>query len=123
MDTGFDTRFDNRFHAYGAALGVVRGLRPVVEALRKQDRDLADQLRRAASSVVLNLAEGAGRRGQDRMQHYRIAQGSALEVKAALEVARTWGFLEQSEDVDAWLDRLLAMLWRLTHGSARGPGR
>jgi four helix bundle protein len=119
MDTGFDTRF----HAYGAALGVVRGLGPLVEALRKQDRDLADQLRRAASSVVLNLAEGAGRRGQDRLQCYRIAQGSALEVQAALDVARAWGSLESSTDVEVLLDRLLAMLWRLTHGAARGSGR
>jgi four helix bundle protein len=111
MDTGL-----HGLHAYGAALGVVRGLGPLVESLRRQDRDLADQLRRAAASVVLNLAEGSGRRGLDRMHCYRIAQGSAREVRAALEVAQALGLLESSADVEALLDRVLAMLWRMTKG-------
>jgi four helix bundle protein len=107
------------FHCYGAALEVIRILRPVLDALRRQDRDLADQLRRAASSVVLNLAEGAGRRGMDRMQHYRIALGSALEVRGALDVACAWGYLEGCAGVAAQLDELLAMLWTLTHLQGR----
>ncbi len=40
------------FHVYDAALEVVSALRPVLEQLKMQDRALADQLRRAASSVV-----------------------------------------------------------------------
>ena len=110
---------DKEFRTYEAALGVVRGLGPLVETLRRQDRDLADQLRRAASSVVLNLAEGSGRRGQDRMHCYRIAQGSALEVQAALEVAQAWGFLARDTDMEARLHQLLGMLWRLTRGLGR----
>ena len=50
------------------------------------------------------------------MQCYRIAQGSALEVRAALDVAQAWGFLESSAEVEAQLDQLLAMLWTLTRG-------
>ena len=107
------------FHAYETALGLVTNLRPIHDALRRQDRDLADQLRRAASSVVLNLAEGAGRRGQDRMHFYRIAAGSAREVRAALDVARAWGLVVPAPEIDALMDRLAAMLWKLT----RGPGR
>ena len=104
------------FHAYDAALGLVSALRPVLEQLTKRDRALADQLRRAASSVALNIAEGNRRAGQDRLQFFRIAAGSAAEVRAALEVARAWGHLEASPAAEALLDRVLAMLWRLTHG-------
>ena len=103
------------FHVYGAALGLVSGLRPVLEQLKAADRALADQLRRAASSVVLNIAEGNRRAGRDRLQFFRIAAGSAAEVRAALEVARAWGMVGAAPEAEAELDRVLAMLWRLTH--------
>ena len=105
----------HRFHAYDAALGMVAALRPVMAQLSKCDRALTDQVRRAASSVALNLAEGNRRTGQDRMQFFRIAAGSAAEVRAALEVARAGGYIEAAPVVEAELDRVLAMVWRLTH--------
>jgi len=78
---------------------------------------LADQLRRAASSMPLNVAEGAQRLSRDRLQHYRIAAGSAAEARSALQVACAWGYVggQQVEDADALLDRVVAVLWRLTH--------
>ena len=103
------------FHVYGAALGLVSALRPVLGQLKKSDRALADQLRRATSSVVLNIAEGNRRSGQDRVQFFRIAAGSAAEVRAALEVAAAWGMIDAAPTAEAELDRVLAMLWRLTH--------
>ncbi len=87
----------------------------MLERLKRDDRALADQLRRAASSVALNLAEGNRRTGQDRVQFFRIAAGSAAEVRAALEVGRAWGSVAGSEPAEVELDRVLAMLWRLTH--------
>ena len=45
----------HRFHAYDAALAMVVALRPVLAQLAKGDRALADQVRRAASSVALNF--------------------------------------------------------------------
>ena len=107
------------FHAYDAALGLVTALRPVLEQLKMRDRALTDQLRRAASSVALNLAEGNRRTGQDRLQFFRIAAGSAAEVRAALEVALAWGYIDAAPLAGAELDRVLAMVWRLTH---RPPG-
>jgi len=48
---------------------------------------LKDQLRRAASSVALNLAEGAGRFGQkDQKRFFTIAMGSLRECQAVLDI-------------------------------------
>jgi len=50
---------------------------------------LRDQLDRASLSVVLNLAEGAGRYSRKQKRHfYGIARGSATEVAAAVDVVR-----------------------------------
>ena len=67
---------------------------------------------------MLNLAEGSGRWGKGRIQHYRIAAGSAAEAKAALELARVWGFVAAplTRGPEALLLRVQAMLWRLTQG-------
>ena len=104
------------FHAFEIGLELVQCLRLPIERIRKHDRDLAIQLRRAATSVPLNVAEGNRRGGQDRRQHFRIAAGSAAEVRAALLVAKAWGYVEARcvEAPLALVDRQLALLWRLT---------
>lgn len=106
-----------KFQAYEVALEMVARLRTAVEALARRDKNLADQVRRASSSVVLNIAEGARRSGKDRLHFYRIAAGSGAEVRAAMEVAQAWGYLGSNPEVETLLDRVLAMLWRLTHGA------
>ena len=56
---------------------MIRSLRQAVTRLQTRDGDLAKQLRRAASSVPLNLGEGRRRAGKDRLHLWRIAGGSA----------------------------------------------
>ena len=49
---------------------------------------LKNQLLRASSSIVLNLAEGSGRFGRkDQKRFYQIALGSFRECQAILELA------------------------------------
>ena len=83
--------------------------------LRSRNPDLHRQLRRASSSIALNLAEGSGRAGRDRKHHFRIARGSALEVEACLLVAQAWGALEDNEldTILPGLDELLRVLHAL----------
>ena len=104
------------FVTYDVSLELVRALRPLLEVLVTKDRDLANQLRRAASSVTLNVNEGAERRGGDKPHHFRIAFGSAKEVRAALDLAVAWGYLPdgRAEAAIALLDRLNRLLWGLT---------
>jgi four helix bundle protein len=59
------------------------------DALPRGQSALADQLRRAALSVPLNIAEGTGRIGEaDVSRHRAIARGSAMECAAILDVLR-----------------------------------
>src|SRR6267154_4010382 len=52
----------------------------------KGNASLLDQLRRAATSIPLNIAEAAGRTGRaDMARAYAIARGSAMECAAALD--------------------------------------
>ena len=104
------------FIAHEVAIQLVRSLRSSVELLARKDAALADQLRRAGSSVLLNIAEGARRVGKDRAHHYRVAAGSAAEVAAALEVAAAWGYLDEAPlvEVRRLVDRELGLLWGLT---------
>jgi four helix bundle protein len=79
---------------YSDMLDVVRALRVPLGAIGRHDTDLAQQLRRAASSVVLNVAEGSGSFGRMRTARYRTALGSARETLACLEVAAAFGYVE-----------------------------
>ena len=74
-------------------LDLIRTLRPLVDDLATRAPDLADQVRRAATSTALNLAEGVRRSGRDKKRAYRIAAAEAHEVRAALDVALAWGFV------------------------------
>ena len=51
---------------------------------------LRDQLNRASSSIVLNLAEGRGRRTtKDQVRFFHIALGSIRECEAIIALATT----------------------------------
>ena len=104
------------FDAYRFAVELVTLLRPLVARVATHDPALADQLRRAATSAPLNLAEGRRRVGRDRLHLWRIAAGSVAEVGAALEVSVAWGYLEGAETAEAvaLCDRLGAITWSLT---------
>jgi four helix bundle protein len=100
---------------YHKALEVVRLVRSVVGPIGRHDRELVSQLKRAAGSVPLNIAEGLGHRGGNRELRFQTALGSAREVQACLEVAKAWGYLgSESDDVLAEVIHLNCMLYRLT---------
>ena len=71
---------------------------------------LKDQMRRAASSIVLNLAEGAGRYGEkDQRKFFNIAMGSLRECQAVLDIQdiREPNLLELADSLGAHLYKLI----------------
>jgi four helix bundle protein len=68
-----------------------------------------DQLRRAAFSIALNLAEGAGRETlKDRVRFYSIALGSLREVQSVIK-------LEDLSHLEIKADYLGACLYKLVN--------
>ena len=76
---------------------------------------LADQLKRAAQSVVLNIAEARGNDAGNARTRFSTACGSAKEVRAALNVASDWGYIEthMATHLDRKLDEVCAITWCL----------
>ena len=103
--------------AYTVALDLIRALRPIVAQLRKYSAESADQVERAASSIVHNLAEGYRRNGRDPKRFYAMAHGSAGEIRGALDVADAWGWEIDSSAARALLDRELGLLFGLARRS------
>ena len=105
-----------RFDALRVALELVGALRPLIEKLQRLDPKLADQVRRAAVSVVANLAEGNRRKGRDRTHFFRTSAGSASEIEGELLGAMALGYVEEAE-IEKPIeleDRIQAMIYRLT---------
>ena len=105
------------FDALEVALSVIPLIAGHLEKIARRDRDLARQIRRATHSFPQNIAEGRERKGGDRLYHYTVAFGSTAEVVTSLRIALGFGYVEAADIAAplAELDRVRAMLWRLTH--------
>jgi four helix bundle protein len=77
---------------------------------------LLDQLRRASTSISLNIAEATGRTGSaDPARTYAIARGSAMECAAVLDALKVLKVIEaptHQRGIEL-LERIVAMLTRL----------
>lgn len=62
---------------------------------------MISQIRRAALSVHLNIAEGASRRAEaERKRYYEIARGSIIEIDAALDIASMLEYVNTNNIVE-----------------------
>jgi four helix bundle protein len=78
-----------KLEVYKKAKTFNSGIRGLLKTL-KLDISTNDQLRRAAFSIVLNIAEGSGRFTKpDRKNFFIIARSSIFECMAILDVLKT----------------------------------
>jgi four helix bundle protein len=105
------------FVAMEMSLVVVEKLRAVDKKIRRCNAELASQIARASESVALDLGEGRWRRAGDQRRHDEIAAGSASELTVGLRIALAKRYVTEADlaEVDAPLDQVRAMLYRLTH--------
>jgi four helix bundle protein len=109
-----------RLDVYRVALMFAKLAHPLSRRLPRTKGQLGDQLERAAESILLRIAEGAGceLKSADQRRHFRAARGSAMECAAVLDICRIRGIgaREQLIKGRGLLLRLVQMLSRLSGG-------
>ena len=82
---------------------------------------LISQLRRAAVSVMSNIAEGAGRQYRKKFVHFLyLARGSLNETVSQLELSFEFGYIDKEtlETIEESAERINRMLWKLSKSLA-----
>lgn len=100
------------------SLDLIEALVPLMPRIRQRDKNLEDQLRRATSSIGLNVAEAAGSDPGNKRARFFTAAGSARETQHALRQAIAWRYVSEREAARALtlVRRIVAILWRVTRG-------
>ncbi len=102
---------------YRAAIEFLVLVASLLERFPRGHGPVADQLRRAALSIPLNIAEGYGKRGRaDRARFYDIARGSAHECGAILDALIILKLVNEPTcgRGKTLLHRIVAMLVKMT---------
>lgn len=80
---------------YKAAKQFALTMDGVAEKIRNRRMHFSDQLFRASSSILFNIAEGAGEQsGAEKSRFYRIARRSATECASILELCHELRLIE-----------------------------
>ena len=88
----------------------------IVENLPRGRAYLADQLRRAGSSIALNIAEGAGEYAPtEKVRFYRMAKRSATECSSILDILQHLQLIaaQMFSEARELLVRIVAMLIKM----------
>ena len=108
-----------KLDVYRLALQFVVSANQIVKDLPRGGGYLADQLRRAGSSIALNIAEGAGEFSPaEKVRFYRMAKRSATECSSILDVLRQLELVEEESFLQAreLVVRTVAMLIKMVKG-------
>jgi four helix bundle protein len=113
MDRPTEIWFDHeKLDVYQDAIALVGWLADQLDGTSRLG-EMKDQLDRASSSIVLNIAEGNGKYSRpDRCRYFNSAHGSSLECAAGLDVlvARKRVRPEQIRTGKERLQRMVRML-------------
>jgi len=109
--------FDHeKLDVYKASIEFVILASEIIDHLPRGKSYLADQLQRAASSIPLNIAEGAGEySGSEKCRFYRMAKRSATECAGILDVCRSLKVIDEQQYVKSrqLLLRIVSMLIKM----------
>ena len=114
--------FDHeKLDVYQAAIKFVVIIEAIVTQLPKGRAYLVDQLQRAGSSILLNIAEGAGEFSiNEKIRFYRIARRSATECASILDIGTHLNLINEklTEEARDLLVRIVSMLTKMARSSS-----
>jgi four helix bundle protein len=109
-----------KLDVYHVAIEFVIAADEIVEHLPRGRGYLSDQLQRAALSISLNIAEGAGEYSVDeKNRFYRMAKRSATECAGILDVCQRLQLIDEKRYVPGrqLLIRIVSMLIKMAQKS------
>ena len=105
-----------RMDVYKCAIEFLGLSARVLDTIPKGNAGLADQLKRAALSIPLNIAESSGKTSTpDRRRFCAIARGSAMECSAILDACRVLSLVDDKmvDEGKGLLVRIVSMLTKM----------
>ena len=103
-----------RLDVYKDAKQLAINVNEALKSFPKEERyALTNQLQRASTSVMFNIAEGFGRYGsKERIHFLDIANGSLMEVSSQIELAEAYHYIStiQREDFDSQILSIVKQL-------------
>lgn len=105
-----------KLDVYQCSIRFVAQVLHIIHQIPKGHSQLSDQLRRAAFSVPLNIAEGSGKNSaRDRSRYHAIARGSAMECGAVLDIIKLLNLIPDHNIIDGkhLLVRIVSMLSKM----------
>ena len=113
--------FDHeKLDVYKAAIEFVVLVDEVIEHLPRGKAYLSDQLQRACSSVLLNIAEGAGEfSSNEKCRFYRMTKRSATECAGIFDICSRLQLIEEDRYAEGrqLLLRIVSMLTKMAQAS------
>ena len=95
-------------------LAALAQIGPIITQLKQRNRNLADQLDRASSNILLNTSEGAYSLKGNQRARYHSAMGSAAETRTCLQLAGAQHGVAVDPLLHDRLDHVIAVLWKLS---------
>ena len=114
--------FHKSLDVYRLSLDFVEIAADIAKHIPRGQSYLADQLRRSASSTVLNIGEGAGEFSKkEKARFYRMALRSATESASTIDIVYRFEHITDQlyHSAEHTLDRIIAMLTKLIHRHTR----
>lgn len=105
-----------RLRCYCLLLETARVVPAILSSLPRGNSYIEDQLKRALSSAILNLAEGNGRTSiRERNRFFDISLASISETSAAIDIIAAYGYITPKDEMDikGLLERSYAMIYKL----------
>jgi len=114
--------FDHeKLDVYQVSIDLVILIDEIVEHFPKGRAYLIDQFLRAGTSIVLNIAEGAGEySGNEKCRFYRMAKRSATECAGIFDICQRVHLIKEAQYAKGreLLMRIVAMLTKLAKNAA-----